>query len=205
MKCYKLTDQNGKTRNNTQWGEIVSHTASGESGHELCSDGWIHFYTSPFLAALMNPSHANFKSPRLWEAESSGEELHELLKSGSKTLTTLKEIPLPEISLIQKVAFSILCGKEVYKDKDWTAWADKWLSGEDRTTESAEVASHVAANAYANATYYAADAYAAYYASYAAYYASYAADAAYYAADAAAAKNPKINFGEIAEKAMNYK
>jgi hypothetical protein len=206
MKCYKLTDENGQTQNKTQWGENVSNSASGESGQPLCSNGWIHFYTNPFLAVLMNPVHANFKSPRLWEAESSGEELHELLKSGSKTLTTIKEIPLPEISLIQKVAFSILCGKEVYKDKDWTAWADKWLSGEDRTTESAEVANaaaYAAAHAAAHASYYAA--YYAYYAAThcanaAATHCANAADAAYYAADA----NKNINFVKIVEKSMKY-
>ena len=202
MKCYKLTNEHGKTRNNTQWGENVSHSASGESGQPLCSNGWIHFYTNPFLAVLMNPVHANFKSPRLWEAESSGEELHEPLKSGSKTLTTLKEIPLPEISLIQKVAFGILCAKKVCKNKEWNAWADKWLSGVDRTTESAKVASHVAK---ANVAY---AAYAAYNAAYAAYYAanaSYAAGAANVAAVAANAANKNINFVGIAEKAMKIK
>ena len=139
----------------------------------------------------MNPVHANFKSPRLWEAESSGEELHELLKSGSKTLTTLKEIPLPEISLIQKVAFGILCAKKVCKNKEWNAWADKWLSGVDRTKKSAKYAANVAADAASYAASYNASYNAAYY-------------AASYAAKTAAAKNPKINFDKIAEKAMNY-
>ena len=192
MKCYKLTDENGQTQNNTQWGENVSHSASGESGQPLCSKGWIHFYTNPFLAVLMNPSHAFFTSPRLWEAESSGEELHEPLKSGSKTLTTLKEIPLPEISFSQRIAFGILCGKEVCKNKEWNAWADKWLSGEDRTTESAEVASHVAkANVAANAAAY--------------YAATYSANAASYAASYAIINDKNIDIIKIVKKAMTYK
>ena len=185
MKCYKLTDQNGQTYNNTQWGENVSHSAYGESGQELCSDGWIHFYTHPLLAILLNPIHANFNSPRLWEAESSGDELHEPLKSGSRTLTTLKEIPLPKISLNQKVAFGILCAKEVCTDKGWNAWADKWLSGEDRTKESAYSAAYAAAAATAN--------YVAYYDTRVAYNAARAADA-----------NKNSNFVEIVEKAMTY-
>ena len=72
MKVYKLTDKDGKTYCNTQWGPNVSHSANGKSG-ELCSSGWIHFYTNPLIAVLMNRIHANFTSPRLWEAEASGE------------------------------------------------------------------------------------------------------------------------------------
>ena len=160
----------------------------------------------------MNPVHADFSSPRLWEAESSGDELHEPLKSGSKTLTTIKEVPLPEISLNQKIAFGILCAKEVCKDKGWNLWADKWLSGEDRTTESAKVAynaSYAAYYAASYAAYYiaAAASYASYAtysaktASYAAYVnATYSAKTASYAADA----NKNINFDKIAEKSMKY-
>ena len=200
MKCYKLTNKNGQTKNGTQWGPNISHSAEGK-GENLCSDGWIHFYTNPLIALLLNPIHANFSSPKLWEAESSGEELHESLKSGCKTLTTIKEIPLPEISDVQKIAFGILCGKEVYKDEKWNLWADKWLSGEDRTTKTA-AASHATAASHASAS--AASAYAAAYdAAAAAGNAAASAYAAPYAA--AAAADDKIDFIEIAEKAMTYK
>ena len=170
MKAYKLTDEHGQTNDNTQWGPNVSHTATGD-GKYLCSNGWIHFYTHPLLAVLMNPAHANFSKPRLWEAESSGEELHEQLKSGSKTLTTVRELPLPEVSKTQRIAFGILCAKEVCKHKAWNAWADKWLSGEDRTKASACAAASFAAASFAAA--YAAAAHSADYA--AAFAADYAA------------------------------
>ena len=94
MKAYKLTDKNGISKGNTQWGPYITHTASGKNNN-LCSDGWIHFYTDPVLAVLLNPIHANFSNPKLWECETSGEELHDPFKSGCKTLTTIKEIPLP--------------------------------------------------------------------------------------------------------------
>ena len=215
MKCYKLTNKNGQTKNGTQWVPNISHSASG-NGKSLCSDGWIHFYTNPFIAVFMNSEHANFSPPRLWEAESSGEELHEQLKSGCKTLTTIREIPCPKISMTQKIAFGILCAKKVCKNKEWNLWADRWLSGEDRTKKSAaaaaadaavadaaaaasaaydaaaasDAASDAAAAAAYDAAAYDAAAAAAYYAAYAAAYdaAAYdaAAAAAYYAAYAAA-------------------
>jgi hypothetical protein len=146
MKVYKLTDKNNQTRNDTQWGPNTTHTAKGDA-EKLCSDGWIHFYTNPLIAVLMNPVHANFKYPRLWECETSGAELYGALKSGCKTLKMVKEIPIPEIALTQRIAFGILCAKEFCKDKSWSSWADKWLSGEDRSKESAIAAATAAAHA----------------------------------------------------------
>ena len=211
---FKLTDNVGQTKDNTQWGNDVSHAAKGD-GKELCSNGWIHYYTHPLIAVLLNPIHAKFKSPKLWEAKASGKIINEELKSGCKTLRTIKEIPLPEISVLQRVAFGILCGKEVTEDKAWNKWADKWLSGEDRSKETAYAAAYDAAAAYAYAAACAgAAAYAAAASSGAAAYnaadaAAYnAADAAAYnAADAAdyAAASKSINFIALAEKAMTYK
>jgi hypothetical protein len=186
---YKLTTQDNKTRKETLWGEGVAHVAPGEG--PLCTKGWLHAYTSPLLAVLMNPAHADINNPKLWEAEgdvgmSSG------TKVGCTRLKTLREIPLPEISPATKVRFAILCGKAVYKDKTWNEWADRWLSGVDRTVNAADAAANAAANAAAHAAYaaHAADvaaSYAASYAAYAANAAAHAADAAAHAADAAAA------------------
>jgi hypothetical protein len=35
----------------------------------LCGPGWLHAYESPLVAAFMNPIHADFRKPRLFEAE----------------------------------------------------------------------------------------------------------------------------------------
>ena len=186
---FKLTTQEGKTHNETQWGENVTHEATGDIKQGLCSDAWIHAYTHPLLAVLMNPVHADIENPILWEGKGEGEAKFEPLKCGFRKFTTLKKIPLPEVTDVQKVAFGILCAKEVYKDKDssWNQWADKWLSGEDRT-EAADAAS--------NAAKYAADA----------AYAAYAANAAYAnAAVYAASKGKELDFVSIALKAMEVK
>ena len=141
---YKLTDRNGRTRNSTQWGPGVSHSGTGEGG--LCGPGWIHAYESPLIAAFMNPIHANFKNPRLWEAEGEVGVRDGQLKCGCKTLTTIREIPLPEITAEMWVRFAILCTKEASTAavgeawKAWNAWADKWLSGEGRSAAAAAAA-----------------------------------------------------------------
>ena len=210
---YKLTTQEGKTKNNTQWGENISHEATGDIQKGLCSNAWIHAYSHPLLAVLMNPVHADIENPILWEGKGEGEAKFEPLKCGFRKFTTLKKIPLPEVTDVQKIAFGILCAKEINTDPSWNQWADRWLSGEDRTEASATgkeyaaryaAAAADAARAASNAAdaYYAASAAAA--AADAARAASNAADA-YYAASAAKATGKELDFVSIADKAMEVK
>ena len=136
MKVYMLTDQNRMTYNNTLWGENITHKTSGKG--KLCSNGWLHFYYNPHIAVLLNPIHANIPNPTLWEAKAKGRFRDDHgLKGGCTKLTTIKQLPLPEITLEQKIEFGIRCVMQVCKNKNWLTWANKWLSGEDRSQESA--------------------------------------------------------------------
>jgi hypothetical protein len=138
MRLYKLTDAQGRTRagydNELTWAVGVTHTAKGK-GTELCTDGVIHAYEHPLLAVLLNPIHANFNpaTMRLFAAEGEIVAREGQLKCGVKSLTIVEEIPVPTMTTEQRVKFAILCAKEVCKDSTWNAWADKWLSGEDRS------------------------------------------------------------------------
>lgn len=139
---YKLTDQDGYTRrdydNACLWGEDVSHSGTGEG--ELCGPGYIHAYTHPLLAVLLNPIHAKFHSPRLWEAEGKIAKSDRGLKVGCATLKTIREMPLPVVTTEQRVRFAILCAKTVCTDAAWLAWASGWLDGTDRTVRAAAAA-----------------------------------------------------------------
>ena len=151
MTLYKLTNANGYTRNDTKWGENVTHRATGKPRQDLCSNGYIHAYTDPLLAVVFNSIHANFDEPQLWEArgkiaKSDG------LKVGCRSLTTLRRLPLPVITPNQHVHFAILCAKQVCTDVVWNRWADAWLTGVDRTNAAA-----YAARAAAYAAAYAAE------------------------------------------------
>ena len=206
MMLYKVTDENGQTRNQTQWGENISHTATG-TGTELCSDGVIHAYENPLVAAFIHPLHVQFNNPILWEAEGEVIVREGQLKCGCKTLTTLKKISLPEISTEQRIEIAIRCAQLACKEPAWNEWASKWLSGEDRSKESANAAYRAAAAAYAaNAAYAAFAAGAGAYFADAAYYADADADAAAaaYAASAAraAAWGVEFDLAEIIEKVL---
>jgi hypothetical protein len=197
MKCFKLTDEKGQSFNGMQWGEGITNEIQLKEDETiaLCSNTCLHFYDDKYLAVLLNPTHAQFKSPILWEAIADGSNIisNYNLKFGCLKLTTLRKIELPEYTDLQKIYFGIICAKEVYKDEQWQTWADNWISGKDRSLK--------AATAY----------YAAYYATNNAYYAAYYATnnaayvVAYYAAYVAAYVAASLPLKELALKAYNWK
>ena len=210
---YKLVNQQLTTFNGCQWKIGIPKETSGEG--DLCSSGWLHYYHDPLLAVLLNPIHADIHNPRLFTCLVEGGQKDDRgLKGGCTKLTLIEEIPLPVVTKNQKIAFGILCAQQVYSDNGgvWDNWAEKWLSGEDRSEKSrvdaadadaayaaaAAYASYAAANAAAYASYAANAANAAAYAAYAAADAAYAAAAAY----AASEKNSPFPFSAILAKVL---
>ena len=141
-KLYKLTDEKFQTYGGKQWGEGITHEASGKGG--LCGPGWLHAYLSPELAVLLNPIHAKIGNPVLWEAEGEIGLNDRDLKVGCTKMTTLRRISLPAATIEQRVKFGILCALAVYRDEAFGEWAWKWLSGEDRSRAAAEAAAEAA-------------------------------------------------------------
>jgi hypothetical protein len=184
---YKLTTQDFYTRkgeaNACLWGENITHSGTGEG--PLCGPGWIHAYEHPLLAVFFNPIHADISNPVLWECKGKIALRDNQIKVGCRSVTTLKQIPLPTVTTNQRIYFAIECALAVYPESSFGAWAEEWISGKDRTADAADAAARAAyAAAYAAAHAAHATAYAA--ARAAAYATAYAADAAAYAADAAA-------------------
>ena len=72
-------------------------------------------------------------------------------KARAKGLRRLAIAQLGTKGTLDETEFAIRCTLLVYRAPDFVAWAERWLSGEDRTRESAEAAawSASAAAAYA--------------------------------------------------------
>jgi len=219
MNYYKLTNQKMQTHNGFQWTLKKWVRTSGRGA--LCTSGWLHCYNHPLLAVLFNPIHAGIENPRLFEVGIKGKRKTDRgLKFGFTQMRLIKELPFSQITRIQKIAFTILCVKEIYKNEGWNQWADNWLSGKDRSNDAAYDATDAAtAAAYTTAAAYAAYAYttadtAATAAAYAAYavttaaapvYANAAADVTYANAAAYAAYAVDVlNLIKLAKKAMEY-
>ena len=135
-QLYKLTDENMRTLGRCRWGEGVEHTASGKGN--LCTKGWIHAYTSPLLAVFLDPIHGDIgDTALLWEAEGDVGKTDNGLKVGCTRLKTIRQIEKPLITTAQRIAFGILCALEISTDVDFQKWAKNWLSGKDRSRETA--------------------------------------------------------------------
>lgn len=133
---YKLTNSDMTTRNEFKW-ELAKEYKIDKKligpDKELCSNSWFHVYNSPLVAVLLNPIHANIRNPRLFECECSGYcKLDKGLKIGFTKVKFIREIEMPEITISQKIAFGILCTKQVYLEPKWNKWADDWLNNVDR-------------------------------------------------------------------------
>ena len=201
MKKYKLTDQEMMTYDNCKWEIGQPKTTSGKGN--LCSPGFLHYYHSPLLAILLNIKHSNFSNPRLFEVKALGNHLNDKgLKGGCTKMTIIKELPIPQITINQRIAFGILCSLQVYSEKSYVEWAYNWLNNIDRSNKIIHF-STITNIAAAYAASYTADAAAAYTAADAAYAAAVnAANAAVYAAYAAG--NKTIDFNILAKKALKY-
>ena len=141
-QVYKLADRNGRTRDGTQWGEGVTHSAQA-GGTTLCTDQVVHAYRSLNLAVMMDPVHRAF-GPSAVAFQAEGEVVvDDGTKVGVKTLTTTSKVQLPEVTISQRVAFGILASLSVYRDPEYLEWAQNWLNGTDRSANAA----HAAANA----------------------------------------------------------
>ena len=183
----KLTDRACETKNGMAWKIGVTNHATG-AGTELCSDGVLHYYDGLELALFMNPVHADFSDPRIFEV-AGNEIVTDCTKCGAKSLTVLCEITdYKAPTTTQHVAFGILCALEVCKDPTFIQWANAWLDGSDRS----EAAARTAGSARWSATEVADAAEAARW------------SAAEAATDAAMRSAAKIDLTAIAKKAMTY-
>ena len=195
MELYKLTNKNGCTQGNTQWGIGVTHELKATEKPRLCTKDVLHAYKNINLALLLNPNHANISNPKIWEAE--GEiVVEDYGKVGCFKLTTTKELSCPDWYIDDKkrrrvqVQFAVLCAESVlhiYENQ---------YPDDNRPRKAIEAAQN----------YLKKPSNAAAYAAYEAAKAAYAAIAAYEAANAAAyaakAASVEIDFCALADQAV---
>jgi hypothetical protein len=132
-----------QTYNGYQWQLSQQRETSGQG--ELCGPGWLHVYSDPRVAVLLNPQHAAFSSPRLFRATAEGVYRSDYsLKAGVSRLTLVKELELPiYYSHVELVVFAILATRAIPGRKpvpEWEVWADSVLATGQLETEAARAA-----------------------------------------------------------------
>lgn len=139
---YKLTDADDKTMpgdpdHETQWGEDVTHEAPGivddvDEIAPLCTKYWIHAYSHPVIAVLLNSVHADIERPNLWRCTGNPKVMSLDKKVGCTWLQTNERIALPRMNLPTRIKFGITCAAKVYHEQGFQSWAKNWLSDKER-------------------------------------------------------------------------
>ena len=142
MIVYKLTDKDGYTRRGlsgeTLWAPGVTRETSGEG--DLCTPGWLHAYEHSILAVLHDPIYGEYGDfARMWKCDTLDGVIKRdgQMKLGTTKLKVIKEVKKPKVTVEQRVAYAIACSLRIYVEESYVMWAEGWLSGKDRTDESA--------------------------------------------------------------------
>ena len=143
MIAYKLTNQDQTTHEGCKW--TVGEWKETNGDGALCGPGWLHAYTDPLLAVLLNPFHARLPNPRLWEAEVKGkcQEANDF-KVGYTQMRLTRELEPHKFTVAQIVHCAILCAKLSRSTAKWKKWANQWLNGKDRSKHAADKAANEA-------------------------------------------------------------
>lgn len=115
-----------------QWREVCGHG-------EMCSASKPHYYSTPALAAMMNPGHGKIQNPRLWEAELEGDMRMDYRFRIACRLRLLRELEMPQIGAEQRVRFGVEAAARIVSRGflGWHSWAKDWLSDSDRRVKTA--------------------------------------------------------------------
>lgn len=137
MRKYLITDASGYSAGQKlESGKFVQTAAQHDEMlkrvGDCCAD-------TPLVAALISPIAA--EGSRLfmincWSVAAD--------QKNGQSYTVVKEIaPVPQVRLHDKIAFALRVITAVYRDADFSKWAQGWLSGADRSAKSAQAAVRV--------------------------------------------------------------
>jgi hypothetical protein len=133
MQLYFIADQQGHLADDRilTCGKFKQKIGSKDDPLAKYS-GPVH--TSPLVAALTHPDSVNGEANKMFEVNRWKVNVD---AKNPEAYTVVKEVAVPTVTIGQKVAFAVATVREIYHDQDFVKWADDWLSGKDRSAESA--------------------------------------------------------------------
>jgi hypothetical protein len=149
----KLTKSDHTSLNGVAWyvGSTVE-IPEGERGTKLYRGGMLHVYEGStaegavVLGLMLDPIHDRIgdgSRAKLVRGEIVARDGQ--IKAGGHKFEVIQEIEVPKVTTEMRVRFSILCAQAVVRDAypKWSAWAERWLSRDDRSWRSAAEADRV--------------------------------------------------------------
>jgi hypothetical protein len=89
---------------------------------------------SPLVAIMLNPWHAEVENQKMLELEFS---MISMVKHDPRINLLIRETQTPSVTTDQKIVFALMVIQDVYKNEVFNNWSDNWISGNDRSPESA--------------------------------------------------------------------
>lgn len=139
MKVYKITDKDNCTNSGrTLWGENVTLKREGKGELDLLPKRVLRCYRDPYLAVFMSPIYDKYNPIKLWEAETTIIIYDDGTMSDVRELTTIRQIPLPELTIEQRVKIAAKCALQVCNEgTKLFDWSLEWVTGTNRSSASA--------------------------------------------------------------------
>jgi hypothetical protein len=134
--CYLLTDANGRSLRGSQIhaGHFIQ---SRHEGGDLISRNTWECMSTPQLAVMVNPLHAQSEHTRLFEIRH--REVALVPRRAGVNLY-IRELSVPTVLPAQKLAFAIMAVRDLDYDHPFADWAQRWLSGADRSAIAVRLA-----------------------------------------------------------------
>jgi len=134
MQLYFVADQTGHLADDRvlECGKFKQKIGSAEDPLARYA-GPVH--TSALVAALTHPDSLSGDSNKMFEVNRWKVNVD---ANNPEAYTVVKEVAVPTVTIGQKVAFAVATVREIYHDSDFATWADDWLSGKDRSADSAK-------------------------------------------------------------------
>jgi len=133
MTRYLLTNADHSTWRGSQIGTGRSIFRSNAENNVINKNA-DELGDSPLVAIMLNPWHAQIDQQKMLEIEFSQ---IDVVKNDPRVNMLVRETELPSVTTDQKIVFGLMVIQEVYQNTVFNKWADGWISGSDRSAESA--------------------------------------------------------------------
>lgn len=123
--------------NHTRRGSRIfpgSSSFSSQASNNIVAQNASEIGTSPLVAIMLNPWHAQLEEAKMLELQFS---TTEFAASDPTIKMHVREVVVPETTTDQKIIFALMVISEVYRNDQFNQWAEKWINGSDRSAESA--------------------------------------------------------------------
>lgn len=134
MQLYLIADTEGHLEDDRvlKCGKTIQ--VAGSKDDPLAKfKGSVH--TSPLVAVLTFPEMLDTHNSKMFSVNRWRVDVD---STNPQTYTVVKEVPVPVVTLGQKVAFAVATVKEIFHDAEFVKWAEDWLSGKDRSEQAAK-------------------------------------------------------------------